>query len=113
MIADQEHKMMDHRQRVYFATLDTFLLDLENVNNVLWEASAQAQEQLSAWFVAVELNQMMMLMRARCVVLESFHQMQGTVNHVHLERFLLHKDNANVTIADQEHKMMERRQHAS
>ena len=78
--------MMEHRQRVNFATLDTFLLDLENVNSVLWVASAQAQEQLSAWFVDVELNQMMMVMRARCVVLESFHQMEDIVNHVHQEQ---------------------------
>ena len=78
--------MMERRQRVYFATLDTFLLDLENVNNVLWEASAQAQEQLSALFVAVELNQMMIWTHVWCVTLENIHTQEVIANHVHQEQ---------------------------
>ena len=80
--------MMERRQHASFVNQDTSLLGLENVSDAYLVQFQQDLELLNVYhlFVSAELNQMMMVIIVRCVVLESFHQMEDIANHVHLEQ---------------------------
>ena len=104
---------MEHKEHASFVTLELTLLGLESASTVLWAVSAQAQEQPNACFADAELNPIPMTLIVFFVLLESFQETPDIANHVHQAQCLLHKDNANVTIADQELKQIQHEQDAN
>jgi hypothetical protein len=104
-IVDQEVKQMEHNLVVNFAILDTFLMDLDNVNSVHKDPFQQLMVLMNVHFVNVEQDPTSNELIVIFVFLVNSLLLEF-VNHVLLALLPLDSDNANVLHVELELKPM-------